>query len=235
MKLPLISIVIPTYQEAENITILVEQIDSVLKEAGFSYELVIVDDNSKDGIIEIVDNLKKSCQITLEVREKRNGLASAVIDGINMATGQVVVVMDADLSHPPTKIPELVIPILNDNYDLVIGSRYIKGGAVINFNIFRMFNAWASKLLAKPFIDVADPLSGFFAFSRKLIKPDLDLCPLGFKIGLELIVKAAPKKILEIPIEFSVRQCGKSKLTVRVQFQYILHIWRILKYKLKNA
>jgi dolichol-phosphate mannosyltransferase len=226
-----VSIIVPTYKEAKNITPLSEQIDQAMKGAGLTYEIIIVDDNSKDGIIEAVDLIKDRYNIHLKVRESERGLSSAVIAGFGLTKGEIIVVMDADLSHPPFKIPELVIPILNDDYDFIIGSRFVKGGSAPHFNWYRKLNALVSKIIARPFTNVSDPMAGFFAFNRKLLRPGLMLNPLGFKIGLELIVKASPKRISEIPIQFREREFGESKLSLKEQINYLIHIKRLFEYK----
>ena len=197
----------------------------------YSYEIVIVDDDSNDGTQESVDKIKKKYNINLIIRRNIRGLSSAVIEGFRHAAGEIIVVMDADLSHPAEKIIQLVEPILNDNAEFVIGSRFVKGGSAPHFNIYRKLNASISRMLARPFTKVKDPMAGFFAFPRKILKSDIDLNPQGFKIGLELIVKAAPQKIVEIPIEFQERLHGKSKLSLKEQINYIIHIKRLYQHK----
>ncbi len=226
-----VSIIVPTYKEAENITPLSEQIDQAMKHAKLTYEIIVVDDDSKDGIIEAVEKLKNRYNIKLKVRKAEKGLSSAVIAGFGMVTGGLIVVMDADLSHPPLKIPELVTPILDGKSDFMIGSRFVKGGSAPHFNWYRKLNAWVSKMIARPFTRVADPMAGFFAFDRRLFKPGLELNPLGFKIGLEMIVKASPKRISEVPIQFRERQFGESKLSLKEQICYLIHIKRLFEYK----
>jgi dolichol-phosphate mannosyltransferase len=228
------SIIVPTYKEAKNITPLSVQIDQAMKDAGLTYEIIMVDDNSKDGIIEAVGLIKDRYNIRLKVRESERGLSSAVIAGFGLAKGQIIVVMDADLSHPPFKIPELVIPIMDGKYDFIIGSRFVKGGSAPHFNWYRKLNAQVSKIIARPFTKVSDPMAGFFAFHRRLFKPGLILNPLGFKIGLEMIVKAAPDKIAEIPIQFREREFGESKLSLKEQMHYLIHIKRLFEYKYKT-
>lgn len=230
----MISIIIPTFKEAENIPVLIKKIDAAMKEAGLSYEAVIVDDDSNDGTIESVDNLKKNYNIKLKVRKNERGLSSAVIEGFKISTYKIIVVMDADLSHPPRKIPELVNPILDGSAEFAIGSRFVKGGSARHFNLYRKLNAWISKMLARPFAKVTDPMAGFFAFPKKIFKPDMVLNPLGFKIGLELLVKASPKNIVEIPIIFEERLYGESKLSVKEQVLYILHLKRLFEYKYRT-
>ncbi|MEJ5362766.1 MAG: glycosyltransferase family 2 protein [Spirochaetota bacterium] len=230
----LISIIVPTYKEAENIPILIESIDKTMKQNRLDYEVIIVDDNSKDGIEDNVKALKKKrYPVSIKVRINERGLSSAVIEGFRHAKGTIYCVMDADLSHPPEKIPELVKQIINGKAEFVVGSRFVKGGSAEHFNLYRKLNAWVSKMLARPFTKIKDPMAGFFAFDAKILTPQIlnMLNPLGFKIGLEIIVKCNPKTITEIPISFRERLFGQSKLSIREQILYILHLKRLFHYK----
>ncbi|OPY13826.1 MAG: Undecaprenyl-phosphate mannosyltransferase [Syntrophus sp. PtaB.Bin075] len=229
-----VSIIVPTYKEAKNITPLSEQIDRAMKDANLTYEIIVVDDDSKDGIIEAIEKIKDRYNIELKVRKSEKGLSSAVISGFGLVTGEVVVIMDADLSHPPAKIPELVAPILDGSCDFMIGSRFVKGGSAHHFNWYRKLNAWLSKMIARPFTRVSDPMAGFFAFPGKMLNPLPALNPLGFKIGLEMIVKASPKRISEVPIQFQERLFGESKLSLKEQIYYLIHITRLFEYKYKT-
>jgi dolichol-phosphate mannosyltransferase len=229
-----ISIIVPTYREAENIPILSREIDQAMKASQLPYEIIIVDDDSGDGIIEAVDELKKSpLDITLIVRKRERGLSSAVLEGLRGAAGDIAVVVDADLSHPPQKIPALVAPLIRDEADFVIGSRFTAGGSADHFTWRRKLNALAARLLARPLTRVTDPMAGFFAFRRKLLTPGVELNPLGFKIGMEIIVKAAPPRITEIGIHFQQRRKGESKLSLREQVNYIIHLKRLYAYRWK--
>lgn len=233
MDMDKISIIVPTYKEAQNIPVLSEIVDHTMKKAGLPYEIVVIDDDSNDGIIEAVEKIKQKYSIKLMVRKGEKGLSSAVIAGFDISAGEIIVVMDADLSHPPQKIPELVMPILNGKSDFVIGSRFVEGGSVAHFNWYRKLNAWVSKMLARPFTKVTDPMAGFFAFHRRILEPSIELNPLGFKIGLEIMVKTSKKKICEIPIQFEERLHGESKLSLKEQLNYLLHLKRLFEYKYK--
>jgi dolichol-phosphate mannosyltransferase len=225
-----ISLIVPTYREAANIRPLVDRIGKAM--TNHPYEIVIIDDNSNDGIEDIVNDLSTKYNIKILVRKEERGLSSAVIAGFNRSQGQIIVVMDADLSHPPEKLPELVGPIVLGKADFVIGSRFVKNGGAPHFNSFRKLNAWISRMLARPFTSVNDPMAGFFAFPRSLIQKDhIHLNPLGFKIGLELIVKASPVNIIEVPIQFQERLHGESKLNLKEQVYYLLHLRRLFEYK----
>lgn len=230
-----ISIVIPTYKEAANIPFLASRIARALPKEKYLHEIVIVDDNSCDGTEAAVKELQVEHDIHLIVRKHERGLASAVIDGIRCAKGEIIVVMDADLSHPPEKIPELIDKILCHHSDFVIGSRFVAGGSSPHFNSFRKMNALVSKLLAWPLTTVKDPMAGFFAFRKNLIKNSDDLNPLGFKIGLEIMIKTNPRKIAEIPITFEERMWGESKLSLREQINYLIHLQRLYQYKYTHA
>lgn len=228
----MISIIVPTFREAPNIPILTERIDKSMKSARLDYNIIIVDDNSNDGIVEAVEHLKRQkFPITIEVRLHERGLSSAVIKGFSLAQGDIIVVMDADLSHPPEKIPELISQITEGNAEFAIGSRFVRGGSASHFNWYRRLNAWVSKILARPLTRVTDPMAGFFCFSSSILSDISMLNPIGFKIGLEVIVKCRPKKILEIPIEFRERLHGESKLSLKEQVNYLIHLARLFEYK----
>ena len=228
-----ISIIVPTYQEAANIPELISRIESVKNENSLDLELLIMDDDSADGTVEVVQNANRDW-VKLTVRTGDRGLSLAVLDGLHRATGDQLVVMDADLSHPPEKIPEL-LSALDNGFDFVIGSRYVAGGETAeDWSLFRYLNSKVATLFARPFTRARDPMSGFFAMTRAKFQGAQDLNPIGYKIGLELIVKADCKKIGEIPIYFANRKHGESKLSFKEQLKYIQHIRRLFIYKFPN-
>lgn len=228
-----LSIIVPTFREADNIPELTRRIDSSVKNS-YDYEIIIVDDNSQDGIEKKVDELKNSYPVNLKIRFTEKGLSSAVIAGFDMVTGDIIVVMDADLSHPPESITSLADKIAGEGYEFVIGSRFVQGGSSDHFGLYRKANALISKLIAMPFTRVKDPMAGFFAFPTRLLEKKATLNPLGFKIGLELLVKLAPGKVAEVPIQFKERLYGESKLTFKQQLLYIAHIWRLFRFKYRT-
>lgn len=232
MNTKLISIIIPTYKEAQNIPVLLGLIKESIK-SRYDYEIVIVDDDSRDGIEAEVEKLQKEGhRVLLIIRKNEKGLSSAVIEGLKRSVGDICLVMDADLSHPPAKIPEMIDEIAINNFEFVVGSRFIKGGGAAHFNIYRKLNALASRLLALPFSKSTDPMAGFFAFPRRIIENRLDMLnPIGFKIGLEIYVKCNPSSLKEIPIQFQSRLYGKSKLNLKEQINYIRHIGRLSEFK----
>lgn len=227
---PAISIIVPTYREAENLPELIEQLRPLQND--FTLELIIVDDNSADGTEERLADAEP--WITLIVRHDKRGLSSAVIDGFVAAHNPILICMDADLSHPPSAIPQMVNTLLqNDEIDFVIGSRFVAGGNVDRrWSIWRWLNAAIAKTLARPFTNAKDPMSGFFCLRQSTFNAADNLNPIGYKIGLELIVKCHCKNIAEIPIHFRARQKGSSKLNFKEIMNYLRHIYRLVKYKL---
>jgi dolichol-phosphate mannosyltransferase len=235
IKPPLLSIIVPTYKEAKNAPVLCEQLNEILVKEHIRYEIIIVDDNSNDGIDTAVTALqKKKLPVTLKIRTHERGLSSAVLAGFAIAKGEIFMVMDADLSHPPQRVPAMVKTITEQGADFVIGSRFVKGGGTPHFNVYRKMNALVSRLLARPLADVKDPMAGFFAFPSRILDHAGKFNPLGWKIGLEVLVKCAPKKMIEIPIQFQERLYGESKLSLREQLHYLLHLKRLYEYKFKT-
>lgn len=229
--LPSISIIVPTFNEAKNLPLLLERVDRLRNGLGLTLELLIMDDNSRDGTDAVIAARPREWA-QLVVRERDPGLSQAVCDGLRRARYSVLVVMDADLSHPPEAIPHLVRAIA-EGYDFALGSRYVDGGSTADdWGFFRWLNSRVATLLARPFTSVSDPMSGFFALRREDYLKAMDaLSPVGYKIGLELIVKCGCQRIKEVPIHFANRQYGESKLTLREQLRYIKHIRRLATYK----
>jgi len=228
-----ISVIVPTYEEVENLPLLSKRLEEVRQEHHLSLELLIMDDDSQDGTEELVSSIDKAW-ITLVVRKKQRGLSQAVLEGLRLARGDVLVVMDADLSHPPEKIPEMLVALEN-GADFVMGSRYIAGGLTgASWGLFRWLNSRVATILARPLTSVKDPMSGFFALHRTTFESACDLNPIGYKIGLELMVKCNLYRIEEIPIHFEDRQFGESKLTLTQQKKYIQHLFRLFIFKYWN-
>ncbi len=228
-----VTIVVPTYKEAENLPRLLPRILDTLESGGLTGGVVIVDDNSDDGTAEACQPLIDDGRVRLEVREHERGLSSAVLHGIDLAESEFIVVMDADLSHPPEAIPR-IIDALRDGADMVIGSRYSEGGSTADeWTTWRWFNSKVATLLARPLTNVKDPMAGYFAIRGERVLSVRDqLNPLGYKIGLELIVKCGCKSVAEVPIRFEDRVYGQSKLNMREQWHYLRHIGRLYRYAL---
>ena len=229
MKEHLVSVILPTYKEAENIGIIIPKIFEVLKNAGLAGEVIVVDDDSPDGTAEVAAGLGRDYPVRVRVRKNERGLATAVMKGFELAGGIVCVVMDADLSHPVEILPDMVRPIINNECDATVGSRYVSGGGSHDWSLCRRFISKFSGLLARGLTELSDPTSGFMAIKRSALK-GVALDPVGWKIVLEVIVKTGAR-FKEVPIVFSDRKNGESKLGLRVQAEYIAHLWRLYQFK----
>ena len=228
-----VSVVVPTYREAENLPELFQRVREAMVAAGISYDIIVVDDNSRDGTEAAAKAaVEAGHPVTLIVRTTERGLSSAVIAGFRAAQGEFIACMDADLSHPPEKLPELVDELRANRAEFVIGSRYVKGaGTDETWGLFRWLNSKVATLLARPFTKVKDPMSGFFALSRQRFAGATALNPVGYKIGLELLVKCGCRRVAEIPIHFADRKRGQSKLSLREQLNYVRHLKRLADYQ----
>lgn len=224
--LPSVSIIVPTYQEAENLSALLEALRRLKETHQLNLEVLIMDDNSQDGTETVVQSLHLPW-VRLFTRYGDRGLSQAVVEGFQHADNEAIVVMDADLSHPVEKIPEM-LAALDRGDDFVIGSRYINGASTeASWGAFRWLNSKVAGLIAAPLTLVKDPMSGFFAFRKNLLAQCAPLNPIGYKIGLELLVKSHCCKVHEIPIHFADRQHGQSKLSLREQLKYLQHVRRL--------
>jgi dolichol-phosphate mannosyltransferase len=223
-----VSLIIPTYNEKDNITPLIERIDRALN--GYKYEIVLVDDNSRDGTIEAAESLATRYPVRVVVRQGEKGLATAVVHGLQFATGGIIGVMDADLQHPPEVIPDL-IKAVEDGADMAVASRYIPGGGCPNWGLSRKIISrvalMISHLLLPSSRQVKDPLTGFFMFRRENID-GVKLEPLGYKISLEIMLVGKFRHIVEVPFIFEERSAGQSKLRPRQQIDYLKHLTSLM-------
>jgi dolichol-phosphate mannosyltransferase len=225
----MISLVIPTLNEAENIEPLLGRI---LRCEPPPDEIVFVDDGSLDGTRERIRALAVSAPVRLIERDAPLlGLSGAVIAGARAARGDLLVVMDADLSHPPERMAELLRPILAGVADMVIGSRYVPGASTPGWPAWRKVLSRIAAALAYPLTGVHDSMCGFFAIRRTLL---LELTPAasGFKIAFEAIVGGGRNlRVLEIPIVFRDRARGTSKMSfgvaLRFGFRWLVAVARL--------
>ena len=225
-----ITVVVPTYKEVENIPLLVERLGAVRRTHGWDLDVLFMDDDSRDGSAECVAKIGLPW-VQLITRTSDRGLSPAVLDGLRRARGGVLVVMDADLSHPPEALPALLVQ-LEDGADFVVGSRFIDGGTTDDdWGVFRWLNSRVATLMAYPLTTIADPMSGFFMLRRETFESHTGYTPIGYKIGLELLVKCACRDVREVPIHFADRQLGYSKLTVAEQLRYLQHVRRLYIHK----
>ena len=226
----MISIVVPTYNEAANLENLLAQIDKAL--IGISYEVLIVDDNSEDETVAVCSVLSQKYPVQLlQPKGRDRDLSLSVIDGVRAAKNDRIVVMDADLSHPPEMIVTMCQMLEENPKGFVIGSRYISGGSFDrHWSLWRFLNSHVATMLARPLVPCSDPMSGFFSFDRRHV--DLDqLRPIGYKIGLEFMVRGRFSPIIEHPIGFRDREIGESKMNLDQQFKYLRHLRRLYLHK----
>lgn len=225
-----VTVVVPTYREVENLPHLVERLRKVREEASLDLELLIMDDDSGDGSDRVVDSMALPW-VTLVTRTTRRGLSDAVLDGLRRATSEVVVVMDADLSHPPEKIPRM-LEELAKGAEVVVGSRFAEGGSTADdWGFLRWLNSRAATLMALPLAPLSDPMSGYFAMRRETFAAGRDFNPIGYKILLEILIKCRCRQVRDIPIHFDNRRYGESKLSFREQLKYIQHLRRLYIFK----
>jgi dolichol-phosphate mannosyltransferase len=221
----LLSILVPTYNEKENIKPLYEAI----KKAIDDFELIFIDDNSPDGTAEVIKEIQaEDDRIKLLERKGKLGLGSAIVDGLNIAQGEYIAMMDADLSHPPSQLPTM-LKALHD-VDIVIGSRYIEGGRIEGWSLLRHLISriaifWCHLFLG---VRVKDPISGFALWRRGVVEKVKDeLSPKGFKILLEILIKCHGAKIKEVPITFTPRLYGRSKLGFQEIKNFLSSCWEL--------
>ncbi len=228
----MLSIVVPTYGEVDNIRPLVLRIRAALEHRG-EYEIVFVDDNSADGTEAKVDELQREgVPVRIIVRRSERGLSTAILRGFREARGDLLLCMDADMSHPPEAIPGMLDTLVRENADLVVGSRYVPGGSIEEgWGFYRWLNSQVALWLARPLSTVRDSGAGFFLLPQRLFAQATDLNPIGYKMLLEVSVKCRCRKVIEVPIQFADRKFGQSKLSFREQLLYLLHLKRLYDYK----
>lgn len=222
------SIIIPTLNEAENVVPLLQHISKVSKSNKLKPQVIFVDDGSRDGTRQHIDNYSGELEVLLLKHDPDRGLAGAVLAGAEVALHQLIIVMDADLSHPPAAIPALLAPLQKGTHDMVIGSRYVAGGAIPDWPKSRLIASRLASIPARLLTSVKDPLAGFFAVRRGLLI-SIDPQIAGFKIGLEIVAAATGCRVLEVPIVFQDRQRGASKANLSVLVQYLEQLWRLFR------
>jgi len=226
-----LSVVVPCYEEQDNVRQLCTRLFAATRAAGLTAELLLVDDFSGAGseaTKKVVAELRKegyAIDVKVRMPQEGKGLSSAVVTGLKMAQYPVLLVMDADLQHEPESVPEVAGPILRGEADFAVGSRHVEGGAAEDFPLVRRIISWVATLLAYPLTASRDPMSGFFSLSKETFERGRDsLNPLGFKIGLELMVRCECKTVKDVPIRFRDREAGESKLTMKQNLYYLQHL-----------
>jgi dolichol-phosphate mannosyltransferase len=217
---PTLSLVVPTYNERDRLPELVRQIFHAYQKEGVGGELVIVDDNSPDGTGKLADELAVNFPIRVIHRAGKLGLGTAVVEGFNAAAGEIVGVIDADMSHPPGLVPRMLAVMRRTGADLVIGSRYVPGGGTRQWELSRVLMSKFACSLARIVTPVHDATSGFFLMRRDLAR-GVTISAGGFKICLELLIRSQPRLVVEVPYVFTGRTAGESKMNLKEATGYL--------------
>jgi len=228
-----LSLVIPTFNEAHNLPVLLARIFDALRECSLKYEIWFIDD-STDSTPILLDELSKQHPCVHFIhRTTQRGLGSAVVDGFKKARGQWLIVMDADLQHPPETLPQ-VLSALQSGSDIVIPSRFIQGGSDGGLNIFRKAVSLTARTLGqwliREFRSVTDCTSGYFGLHRRVIE-GITLTPQSWKILMEILVKGHYQSLQEIPYPFAARDADESKMTLLEQWKFLLHLLALRKHQ----
>ncbi len=232
IKPPKVAVVLASYNERDNIGPLLSKIAYTLDP--YDYEIVIVDDNSPDRTYEVVKAMSATYPIQLIRRPKKMGLASAVLTGFLSSEGDYLVCLDADGQHDPEVIPRM-IEELEKGADIVVGSRFVGGDIDPKWSHNRNLMSHVATFLASPFTSVKDPMSGFFAVRRGVLESISDWYLIGYKVLLEILVKARSAKVVEIPIHFGVRHYGRSKLNWREVLLYLILITKLFWWRIRSG
>lgn len=227
------SIVVPTYNEAGGIERLIRTVTDVFRGAGLDGEIVVVDDNSPDGTGAIVDRLEhEGLPVRCLHRPGKLGLSSGVIDGWRFARpdSEALGAMDADFSHDARILPQMV-HALENGYGLAVGSRYVPGGGIENWPKRRIVTSRVAIALAQPLTRIRDITSGYFLVKREALA-NVELDPIGFKIGLEVIAKARYGRAIEVPYVFTDRIAGESKLNQKEILNYLKQLGKLYRSRL---
>ena len=217
---PTLSLVVPTYNERDRLAELVREIFAAYQKDGVDGELVVVDDNSPDGTGALADALAAQYPIRVIHRTGKLGLGTAVVEGFQAAAGEVVGVIDADLSHPPALVPRMLAVMQRSGADLVIGSRYVPGGGTRRWERSRVLMSRFACALARIVTPVHDATSGLFLMRRDLAR-GVTISAGGFKICLELLIRSQPALVIEVPYVFTGRTSGESKMNLAEATGYL--------------
>jgi glycosyltransferase involved in cell wall biosynthesis len=221
-----VSLIIPTYNEAKNLPLLFEEIWNILDKNQIDLEFIVVDDNSPDDTGQAAEDLKNKYPIKVIHRSGKLGLGSAVIEGFKLSDRPYLGVMDADLSHDPAILNELILSLAEN--DVALGSRFQVGSEVEKWVWWRKLTSQAGVFMARILTGVNDPLSGYFFIKREVVE-NIDLNTTGYKLLLEILVKGKWKEAKEVPYHFRMRQYSQSKLNYK---EYFLFAGQIIRYGL---
>ena len=229
-----LSLIVPTFNESQNLPVLVERIAQALGGNNQAYEIVVVDDDSPDKTWQVAEALgKKYSQVRVIRRTSgEKGLAPAVVEGWKQARFEIVGVMDADLQHPPELLPQILARFDQPDVDVTVASRYTADAGKLKWNPVRKWISRGASNLAQAVLPpqaygVTDPMSGFF-FVRRSILDGASLDVRGYKILLEVLSRTRYRRVEEVPFAFGRRQHGQSKLGAQVMRDYLLQLWSLI-------
>jgi len=225
-----LTVVIPTYNERDRLAELVGRLFAAADAARVALELVVVDDNSPDGTGQVADELAQQYRLRVVHRAGKLGLGTAVVAGFDVASADIIGVMDADFSHPPELVPVLLKALREAGADVVVASRYIPGGSTPNWPFKRKLMSRFACLLARPLSPIRDAASGFFLIRHSIAK-QVAIKAGGFKICLELIVRGWPTKLVEVPYRFEDRELGESKMSTREAAGYLFQLKDLMLFR----
>ena len=231
--MPDFSLIIPTYNERDQVMPLIEQVFAACHASGLRPEVIIVDDNSPDGTGACAAMLADRWPVRVVHRPAKLGLGSAVLDGCSVAGSNIIAVMDADFSHPPQLLPSLFAALSRYDADIVVASRYVKGGGTSGWPFSRRAMSRIACWAARPLTPVRDPMSGFFLIRRERLAA-FRTNAAGFKIGLEFLVRTAPRKVAELPYVFAERVTGRSKMGAGEVLRFARQLASLAAYRLRS-
>jgi dolichol-phosphate mannosyltransferase len=226
-----ISIIVPSYNEGSNVIRLAERLLPVLESAAWDFEVIFVDDSLDETPMLLRELHERDARFRCLHRERERGLATAVLAGFRIAEGDLFVVMDADLQHPPEIVPQLVRTMMEKGCDLVVPSRFVPGGDDGGLSWPRKVVSWTARTIARVALKkargITDPTSGMFAVRREAVEQSV-FNPVGWKILLEIMVRGKIETVEEIPYSFVARDLGDSKMSLKEQARYLLHIVKLV-------
>jgi dolichol-phosphate mannosyltransferase len=229
---PELSLVIPTFNERESVGPLLAELRTAL--TGVAWEALFVDDSTDgtDALLEDIATTDTHVRV-LHRQVNRDGLAGAVVDGIQLARGTYICVLDADLQHPPSRIPDLLNAARGSRAEVVVASRYVPGGSASGLDgpLRQLYSRGLKRLsqcvFPRRLAGITDPLGGYFLVHRSVVE-GADLRPIGYKILLEVLVRGRWDRAQEVPYRFQPRHHGASKADLRQGLRFIHHLARLV-------
>jgi len=223
-----LSVIVPCFNETENIRPLCERLFKAVKGAGIQAELLFVDDESPgsqetENIVKALEKEGHPVRIHCRKKTEGRGSSSAVLLGFDSAKYKVLLCMDADLQHEPESVPDVARPVMEGRSEFSVGSRHVAGGGLgFDWSVFRQVVSQGATMLAWPLGKSTDPMSGFFCVRKEVLARGRNMInPIGFKIGLEVMVRCKCKTVEDVGITFQERAAGESKLSAK-QYKFYL-------------